>query len=92
MKFYIVTPTYNSLNWLRCCIKSVADQVCEDVEIHHHVQDGCSTDGTPLWLEQWREQSLSIVGYKFTYDSEPDKGMYDAINKAWDKILDFYEN
>ena len=86
MKFYIVTPTFNSLNWLRCCIRSVADQVRENVEVHHHVQDGASTDGTPEWLQMWKEQHSDVPGYSFTYESLPDDGMYDAINKAWEKI------
>ena len=86
MKFYIVTPTYNSLTWLQCCIRSVADQVCEGVEVHHHVQDGASSDGTPEWLQEWKAQHSAIPGYTFTYESCPDNGMYDAINKAWEKI------
>ncbi len=86
MKFYIVTPTYNSLNWLQCCIRSVADQVGDGVEVHHHVQDGASTDGTAAWLETWQQQHTDTLGYKLTFESTKDKGMYDAINKAWEKI------
>lgn len=86
MKFYIVTPTYNSLKWLRCCIRSVADQVGEGVEVHHHVQDGGSKDGTPEWLETWRKEHEGSPGYTFTYESCSDAGMYDALNKAWDKL------
>lgn len=86
MKFYIVTPTYNSLKWLRCCIRSVADQACEGVEVHHHVQDGCSTDGTTEWLEAWQKEHEGKSGYKLTYESRSDAGMYDALNKAWDKM------
>lgn len=40
MTFYIVTPAYNALSWLQRCIYSVADQVAEGVEVHHHIQDG----------------------------------------------------
>lgn len=86
MKFYIVTPTYNSLNWLKRAIRSVADQVGEAVEVHHHVQDGCSTDGTPEWLENWQREQAGKPGYTFTYESSRDKGMYDALNHAWDKL------
>lgn len=86
MKFYIVTPSFNSLNWLRNCIRSVADQVSVDVEVHHHVQDGCSNDGTSKFLEEWSKKTLSLKGYTFTYSCEQDNGMYDAINKAWDKM------
>jgi len=85
MKFYIITPTYNDLEWLRCCMRSVADQVQDGVEVHHHVQDGASTDGTTEWLAQW-QRDYQMPGYTFTYESAKDDGMYDAINKAWKKM------
>lgn len=86
MKFYIVTPAYNALTWLQRCIYSVADQASEGVEVHHHVQDGASSDGTPEWLEQWQKEHTSMPGYTFTYESVKDTGMYDALNKAWEKL------
>ena len=86
MKFYIVTPTYNAVDWLKRAIRSVADQVGEGVEVHHHVQDGGSTDGTQEWLSCWKAEQSNTPGYTFTYESAPDKGMYDALNKAWDKL------
>ena len=86
MKFYIVTPTFNALSWLQRCVRSVADQVGEEVEVHHHVQDGGSTDGTPVWLESWQREHQNILGYTFTYESAKDAGMYDAINIAWEKM------
>ncbi len=86
MKFYIVTPTFNSLAWLQNCIRSVADQCAEGVQVHHHIQDGGSTDGTVAWLEQWKQQNVESgdIGYEFSYISGKDAGMYDAINRAWD--------
>lgn len=86
MKFYIVTPTFNSLSWLQRCVRSVADQVGEGVEVHHHVQDGVSADGTPAWLAAWQAEHGADAGYHFTYESARDTGMYDAINKAWEKM------
>ncbi|MBR1981201.1 MAG: glycosyltransferase [Akkermansia sp.] len=86
MKFYIVTPTFNALSWLQCCIRSVADQVGDGVEVHHHVQDGASTDGTTEWLAEWQQAHSGDAGYTFTYESAKDGGMYDAINKAWEKM------
>ena len=83
MKFYIVTPTFNALSWLQRCVRSVADQAGAGVEVHHHVQDGGSADGTPAWLATWKVQSSGIPGYTFTYESGKDAGMYDAINLAW---------
>lgn len=86
MKFYIVTPTYQSLEWLRGCVRSVAEQAGSGVEVHHHVQDGASADGTPEWLAEWQQLHAGTPGYCFTYESAPDKGMYDAINTAWSKM------
>ena len=88
MKFYIVTPTYNSLRWLPMCVRSVADQVGQGIELHHHVQDGGSQDGLVEWLEAWKTAMSDVEGYTFTYESAADDGMYDAINKAWDIMPD----
>ncbi len=88
MKFYIVTPTFNSLTWLQNCIRSVADQGTEHIQVHHHIQDGGSTDGTVAWLEEWAREQGKIPHYSFSYVSGKDAGMYDAINRAWDAIPD----
>ncbi len=86
MKFYIVTPTYNSLSWLPLCIRSVSDQAGNGVEVHHHVQDGGSADGTAEYLKDWQDAHEGSNGYTFTYESCKDAGMYDALNKAWQKM------
>ena len=83
MKFYIVTPSFNSLVHLQRCVRSVADQACPGVSVHHHVQDGASTDGTAEWLAEWQRSHAGQEGYTLTFESARDKGMYDAINKAW---------
>lgn len=88
MKFYIVTPAYNALHWLQGCVRSIADQVCDSVEVHHHVQDGGSTDGTQAWLEAWQLEHATTPGYKLTFESCKDEGLYDAINRAWRKLPD----
>ena len=86
MKFYIVTPAYNALKWLPGCVRSVADQVCDGVEVHHHIQDGASTDGSVEWLEEWQRATAGRQGYKLTFESARDSGLYDAINIAWKKL------
>ena len=83
MKFYIVTPTFNALGWLQRCVRSVADQSGNGILVHHHVQDGGSTDGTAAWLAEWQRQYSGRNGYTLTFESGRDSGMYDAINKAW---------
>ncbi len=86
MKFYIVTPTFNNLNWLEGCVRSVRDQAGGSITVHHHVQDGGSTDATAAWLEQWEQESAGAQDYIFSYESRKDEGMYHAINLAWEKM------
>lgn len=86
MKFYIVTPAYNALQWLQGCVRSVADQVSDSVQVLHHIQDGASTDGTVEWLQMWQAEHAGMAGYKLTFESASDKGLYDAINIGWKKM------
>lgn len=88
MHFFIITPSLNQLDHLRRCIASVADQAMEwgvssseRIEIHHHVQDAQSSDGTVEFLKQVNN-SDSERRYHFTFSSEPDAGIYDAINRG----------
>lgn len=67
----IVTPSYNMLPFLKLCCASVADQ--QGVTVEHIIVDGGSTDGTVEWLKKQN---------KIKFISEPDHGMYDAINKG----------
>jgi len=83
MKFWIVTPSFNQLGWLKLCVNSVADQATEGIEVHHHIQDACSTDGTAEWLAEYVSQQSSTTNYQLTFASEADEGMYDAINRGW---------
>ncbi len=68
----IITPVWNNAETIEHNIRSIADQ---SVSSQHILVDGASTDGT---LEIIRHQQLpgSVI------ISEPDKGMYDAINKG----------
>ncbi len=89
-KFWIVTPSYNMVEWLRLCVSSVMDQAGEGVVVHHHIQDACSTDGTIAFLEDHlaKSQELKDQGYTFSFSSERDEGMYDAINRGWKLAMD----
>lgn len=68
----IVSVTRNDLAGIRSTIDSVREQT--EARIQHIVIDGASTDGTPEWLAEqtWSEGS--------TYRSQPDQGIYDAMN------------
>lgn len=75
MKISVITVCYNSVFTLEDSILSVAAQSYPDLE--HLIVDGGSTDGT-----------LSIIkkhqGKISNWISEPDNGMYDAMNKGID--------
>jgi len=109
----------------------------ESIEVHHHIQDACSTDGTAEFLEEFQfevgglslpvgrccrqapaslrvkseverggkecpildsgqkkpktpnfQPQTALSGYTFSYASEPDNGMYDAINRGVLRTLD----
>jgi glycosyltransferase involved in cell wall biosynthesis len=73
MKFSVITVCYNSVRTIERTLQSVAKQDWPTVE--HIVIDGGSTDGTREILEKSRSQLSCLV-------SEPDKGIYDAMNKG----------
>ena len=76
--FSVATPTRNSLAKLKRCVGSVRGQT--GVTLEHLVQDALSTDGTADWLAVQR-----VPAGDLRPASETDAGMYDAINKAWDR-------
>jgi len=69
----VVTATWNCVNTIDDCLRSVAAQTWPILE--HVVIDGGSTDGTVQLLEKHHHQIGVFV-------SEPDKGIYDALNKG----------
>lgn len=85
MNFFIVTPSRNQCGFLRRCVASIADQVEEGVVVHHHVQDACSTDGTVEFLQEYASGNHATTNYRFTFSSEADAGMYDAVNRGWQR-------
>lgn len=84
---HITTPCLNVRETIDRTILSVVTQA-GDFFIRYHVQDGGSTDGTLERLEWWQRRiatngfPLQCLGVEFTYASEPDKGMYDALFKG----------
>ena len=79
----IVTPAYNAARFIDDTIASVVGQRGPFLLVYH-VQDGGSTDGTVDILQSWSErlQDGRLPGaaeVRFSWRSEPDEGMYDAI-------------
>ena len=81
IKFTVVTITYNAEGVLQRTLDSVLTQQYEDVE--HLIIDGASTDGTLAIAEVYKAQSdASDNGHKGIVRSEPDDGIYHAMNKG----------
>jgi glycosyltransferase involved in cell wall biosynthesis len=70
----LVTPVFNSVKYLEPTIRSVLAQGYPNLD--YFIVDGGSTDGT---LEVIRKYESQISGWM----SEPDNGMYDALNKGF---------
>jgi glycosyltransferase involved in cell wall biosynthesis len=69
----VITASLNAAPHIESTIKSVAAQTYPDVE--HVIVDGGSTDGTLEIVDRYRDR----LGY---FVSEPDRGIYDAMNKG----------
>ena len=72
-KISIITVAYNAQNTIERCINSVFGQKFKNVE--YIIIDGGSTDNTCGIIENYREKIDVFI-------SEPDKGIYDAMNKG----------
>ena len=73
MKVSVITVCFNSARTIERTLQSVAEQ--DWTEIEHIVIDGGSSDGTAEILESYRDRLTHVV-------SEPDQGIYDAMNKG----------
>lgn len=83
MKYSIITISYNNKEGLRKTIESVINQTFRDFE--YIVIDGGSTDGS---LDILHEYNADITYWV----SEPDKGIYNAMNKGISKACGEYLN
>jgi hypothetical protein len=70
----LVTPVYNSARYLEATIQSVLSQAYPNLE--YIIIDGGSTDGTLEIIGKYESQLHA-------WGSEPDRGMYDAVNKGF---------
>lgn len=93
MKFTVVTPSYNQLDWLRLNMLSVREAFRRlksenaKVKLEQRIQDG----GSAEW-EEFREETEAALrsdplpGYKVHMVSEVDEGMYEALNRGFDGV------
>ena len=81
IRFTVVTITYNAEAVLQRTLQSVLRQTYGGVE--HLIIDGASKDSTLQMAEDYKRLSdQSELGHKVIIKSEPDKGIYDAMNKG----------
>ena len=81
IKITYVTITYQAAKVLQRTLDSVLEQ--DYPEITHLIIDGASTDGTIEMVNDYIERSnASENGHKVLLMSEPDNGIYDAMNKG----------
>lgn len=73
MKISIITVVFNAAGTIADTLESVAGQTHAEVE--HIVVDGASTDGTLEMIQRHGKHIAQLV-------SEPDRGIYDAMNKG----------
>lgn len=71
--FTIITVAYNAEKTIPATLKSVQEQTCRLFE--YIIIDGASSDGTLKQISNSGIENLTLV-------SEPDKGIYDAMNKG----------
>lgn len=83
MLISIITVCYNCQSEIERTMQSVLDQSFHDYE--YIIIDGASNDGTFQRVEEFQKRNPRMRGY-----SEPDKGIYDAMNKGLAKARGEY--
>lgn len=76
MKISLITVTYNSEKTLTTTLNSVLAQTYSDIE--YIIVDGASTDNTVSLIKEYEP----LFNGRMRWISEPDKGLYDAMNKG----------
>lgn len=84
IRISIVTITYNAARSLQRTLDSVARQTYREIE--HLIVDGASKDDTVALAQHYQQ----TVPYQVVVSSEPDKGLYDAMNKGLERATGDY--
>ena len=76
----IITVTYNAEATIERTLRSVEAQTYPHIE--HVIIDGCSTDHTLAHVQRYVERNGKPKGHQIRVIREPDRGLYDAMNKG----------
>ena len=89
IKITVATVTYNAESMLEPTLHSVEEQTHRNVE--HLIVDGNSSDNTLELVREYLERNgAEAERHEIILVSEPDEGLYDAMNKALQKATGHY--
>ena len=89
LRFSVITVTYNAEKVLGRTLESIASQTWPDVE--HIIIDGASTDRTLAIARQYiKDNRIGEGSHDIILQSEPDGGLYDAMNKGLRRATGHY--
>ena len=89
IKFTVVTCTYNAEKELQRTLDSVQRQTYCNIE--HIIMDGGSRDRTLQLVKAYQHRNaVGESSHEIVVISEPDKGLYDAMNKSIDRATGDY--
>ena len=89
IKFTVGTVTYNAASLIARTIESVEQP--DHPAVEHLIIDGNSTDATLEMVHHYMERnSVAQVQHEVNCLSEPDEGIYDAMNKAFSLMTGRY--
>ena len=82
ISFTVITCTYQAAALVGRTLESVRNQSWPQVE--HLLMDGASTDGTVDLIRSYQQEVAAAADcrHEVVFVSEPDGGLYDAMNKA----------
>lgn len=81
MKVSLLVTVYNVKENLAVTLQSIEEQDYRNIEVV--IVDGGSKDGTVDLIRQFEGRIVSREGLTLRWISEPDEGLYDAMNKAY---------
>ncbi len=81
MKVSLLVTVYNAEKNLPLTLESIDEQDYDDLEVV--IVDGGSTDGTVELIQAFAARAAGRKGFCVQWISEPDGGLYDAMNKAF---------